>query len=89
MPKAGLNLSSCASASSCLAYTEMVNVVANDCNGSARLVVPGDIGASYLVNKLTGVGMCSGSRMPGGSYPDLTPAQLDVVRAWIGSGANP
>ncbi|MBL8950054.1 MAG: hypothetical protein JNK82_04715 [Myxococcaceae bacterium] len=44
--------------------------------------------ASYLVNKLTGTGMCLGSQMPKGSG-SLTAAQLDTVRAWNATGANP
>jgi hypothetical protein len=40
------------------------------------------------VNKLTGIGMCSGSAMPkaGG---ELSAAQVDVIRAWIGARAAP
>ncbi|AKU93167.1 Tryptophan synthase alpha chain [Vulgatibacter incomptus] len=52
------------------------------------LVNAGDVTGSYLVNKLTGQGMCSGARMPKNTTP-LSPGQIDVVRAWIGSGAAP
>lgn len=55
---------------------------------SKILVKPGDIANSYLMNKLTGIGMCFGSSMPKGAAP-LTSAQLDIIRAWIGSGAKP
>jgi hypothetical protein len=71
-----------------VAFAAMVNMRASQCGGSKFRVVPGDPAASYLIAKLTGVGMCSGSVMPkaGG---ELTPAQIDVIRAWIGTGAAP
>ena len=79
-PSAGLDLSSAGAA-----YGELVNRPSSQC--SRTLVVPNDAAASYLVNKLTGAGMCSGSRMPRNGTP-LTTAELDVVRAWIHGGAN-
>ena len=42
----------------------------------------GDPRASYLVNKLTGNGLCSGSRMPK-TGAALSAAEIDTVRAWI------
>jgi hypothetical protein len=83
-PAGNLDLSSATTARAAL-----VNVGADGCIGTAKIrVVPGDPAASYLIAKLTGVGMCSGSVMPKmGS--ELTAAQLDVIRAWIGSGAAP
>jgi hypothetical protein len=82
-PAEGLDLSSAS-----VAFGALVNVRSGQCGGSKFRVVPNDPAASYLVNKLTGVGMCSGSVMPkmGG---ELTSAQIDVVRAWIGAGAAP
>ena len=82
-PAEGLDLSSAS-----LAFGTLVNVRTGQCGGAKIRVVPGDPAASYLVAKLTGVGMCSGSVMPkmGG---ELSAAQIDVVRAWIGSGAAP
>lgn len=54
--------------------------------GAVGRIVEQRAASSYLVNKLTGVGMCSGSVMPkaGG---ELAPAQIDVIRAWISAGA--
>jgi hypothetical protein len=65
-------------------YAELVNVPSLQCT-SKLLVKPGDIENSYLMNKLLGTGMCFGSRMP--KSFSLSPADLDIVRAWIGSGA--
>lgn len=68
------------------AYNSLVNQSATGagCKGSA-FVTPGNPDQSYLINKLTGVGVC-GSRMPK-SGPAMTTDELNTVRAWIGSGA--
>ncbi len=79
-PSAGLNLGSAATA-----WAELVNVASTQCSNEV-LVVPGDPGASYLVAKLKGVGMCFGSRMPKGG-PFFTAAQMQQLEAWIGAGA--
>ncbi len=44
-------------------YAGLVNVSSTECTSKVR-VKPGDTTASYLINKLTGSGMCTGSRMP-------------------------
>jgi hypothetical protein len=75
-PSAGLDLSSASTAEA-----QLVNVASQQC-AAKMLVLPGDSSQSYLVNKLTGVGMCSGSQMPKGGSA-LTAAQIDTVRAWI------
>lgn len=81
-PAEGLNLSTVA-----LGFGQLVNITSSQCAARKR-VVPNDLTASYLVNKLTGSGMCFGSAMPkaGGG---LTQSELDIVRAWILSNAAP
>lgn len=81
-PAEGLDLSTAA-----LGYADLVNIASGQCSSRKR-VVPNDVAASYLVNKLTGSGMCFGSQMPkaGGG---LSTTQLDTVRAWILSNAAP
>jgi hypothetical protein len=83
-PKAaeGLDLSS-----ESKAYSDLVGVNASQC-GSRKRVAPGDPDASYLINKVTGIGMCFGSKMPK-TGSGLSSAQVDELRAWIGSGADP
>lgn len=78
-PQAGLDLAAGN------AFGSLVNVASSTCGGKMR-VAPGDVASSYLMNKLTGVGMCSGSQMPkvGTSLPA---AELDMVRSWICNGA--
>jgi hypothetical protein len=55
--------------------------------GSNALVAPGDVDRSYLMNKLTGVGICAGTQMPkrGISLPS---SHLDLIRSWICRGAR-
>jgi hypothetical protein len=67
------------------AYTALVGV-ASGCSSSPLLVAPGSPSTSYLVNKLTGVGTCSGTQMPARGV-SLPASQIDLIRAWICSGA--
>jgi hypothetical protein len=64
-------------------HAALVNVP-GDC-GKIR-VVPGSPSTSYLVNKLTGQGICSGTQMPARGV-SLPAAQIDLIRAWICQGA--
>ena len=82
MPSEGLNLST-----SALGYAGLVDVAADQCS-SRTLVEPGDADASYLMNKLTGMDMCSGAKMPKADQ-SLPVTQLQTIRAWIESGAAP
>jgi hypothetical protein len=79
VPKGGLALTTGKS------FAALVGVAASGCGGKVR-VTPGAVDQSYLINKLTGVGICSGTLMPkaGGALP---PAQIDLFRAWICNGA--
>jgi hypothetical protein len=75
-PSQGISLDSVSGMESSL-----IGATSEQCTNKV-LVAAGDPTASYLVNKLTGVGMCGGSQMPKGTAP-LSAAQLDMVRAWI------
>ena len=79
--KLGLDLSS-----PTRAYAGLVGVDAEQCNTAKSRVAAGNAAGSYLINKLTGVGMCSGSIMPKADGA-LSQAQLDTIRAWIATGA--
>ncbi len=68
-------------------YASLVNELSTQCSNK-YLVKPNDVAGSYLINKLTGQGMCSGSQMPKGRAA-LSPAELDTIRAWISTGADP
>jgi hypothetical protein len=87
MPRASLDLETAATA-----YAELVGVASIQCASTPKsLVVAGDVQASYLVNKLTGIGMCDPTtqrQMPRGTGAVLwTEEQIDVIRAWIATGA--
>lgn len=77
----GLDLSTPATS-----FNTLVNVPSSTCTGRTR-VTPGSVSGSYLVNKLTGSGMCGGRVMPGGGRPPLGEDEIDVIRAWIAGGA--
>lgn len=80
-PARGLNLSTAT-----LAQSLLVNVAADECGDRLR-VAPGAPANSYLINKLMGVDMCAGERMPRGGTP-LSTAQIDTIRTWI-TGLTP
>jgi hypothetical protein len=66
-------------------YASLVNQPATECS-NRKLVAPGDPNGSYLVQKLDGVDMCSGSRMPRFGTP-LTADQMTTITTWICQGA--
>lgn len=65
-------------------WEALVNAEANDAPGRV-LVVPGDVDASYLYEKLASDSPEAGERMPPGSA--LDERRLDMVRRWIEAGA--
>ena len=65
-------------------YALLVNVPSVEV-GSLKRVAPGDPANSYLVQKIEGRASV-GARMPLGG-PALSQANIDLVRAWIASGA--
>ncbi|MDE0978258.1 MAG: thrombospondin type 3 repeat-containing protein, partial [Arenicellales bacterium] len=63
------------------AFNAIVNVSSSQ--SSKLLIAPGNVSASYLIDKIEGTG--SGSSMPiGGS---LTTEQRDLVKNWVSAGA--
>lgn len=69
-------------------YSELVNVTAAQCSDGRKLVAPGASSSSYLLQKLLGVQLCSGTQMPkaGSSLPS---ADLSLISRWICQGAPP
>ncbi len=68
------------------AYASLVGVGATGAPGALR-VAPGDVDASFLIRKLTGLlAAGEGDRMPSVGRA-LQPLELDLVRAWIAAGA--
>ena len=63
-------------------YASLVNAPVAQCLDHRILVVPGDATSSYLVEKLEGIDMCAGQRMPMGG-PFFTDAQMTTLENWI------
>ena len=80
MAQAGLNLTAARS------YAGLVNVAASQCKDGRKRVVPGSPSTSYLVQKLTGVNLCSGTQMPKAGQ-GLPAAQTQTIVNWICGGA--
>ncbi|TMQ04863.1 MAG: hypothetical protein E6J90_50455 [Deltaproteobacteria bacterium] len=67
-------------------YQALINVPAADCTDGRVIVKPGDATNSYLLQKLAGVQMCSGVRMPRLGTP-LSDASMQKIADWICQGA--
>ncbi len=66
-------------------HSKLVNVASTMVPGK-KLVVPGDVAASFLVEKMEKDAPAAGTRMPP-APPFATAAELDQVKAWISAGA--
>jgi len=71
------------------AHADLVGVPAYQCSGGAARarVEPGDVGASYLMDKLLGRDMCRGIQMPKGRSP-WSADRLALLGRWICQGAR-
>lgn len=85
LPASQLNLSNAVASEENLIDVNSVQVP------SALRVAPGDSGASYLMNKITGVDMAPGTqRMPlNNDGIVLCGPQIDAIQQWIDDGALP
>lgn len=84
LPEAELDLSSVSASGMNLVNVNSVQVT------EKRRVAPNDSGASYLMNKILGVGMALGTaRMPFNEGGDivLCDAEINAIRQWIDDGA--
>jgi hypothetical protein len=79
MPQEGLDLTSGK------AYQELVNVNATQCNDGRKLVLPGQPSQSYVIDKMMGVDLCFGTKMP--KLGMLPSTQVETVANWICAGA--
>lgn len=68
------------------AFAELVGVKTDGCSGQRTLVVPGDPSSSYLMQKLLGTDLCSGSQMPKAGQSLASP-KLATISTWICQGA--
>ena len=84
LPAVGFNLSNESES-----FASLVNVESVQDAPKLR-VAPNDVNGSYLINKLTGVGLAPGTQlMPLGAPMPICDAAIDGVRDWINDGANP
>ncbi len=67
------------------AYANIVNVTAHECADGRKRVLPGQPSKSYLVDKLMGVDLCSGTFMPKAGM--IPAAQVQTISNWICAGA--
>lgn len=79
-PKEGMNLTEGQ------AHAAIVGVPTAQCGGGRLRVDPGRPDASYVVDKMLGVDLCSGGRMPKQSGGDFD-AEIATISAWICNGA--
>lgn len=67
------------------AYANLVNVTANQCADGRKRVLPGQPSESYLIDKMMGIDLCFGTKMP--KMGMLPAAQIQTVSDWICAGA--
>ena len=67
------------------AYENLVSVPSSQCDDRLR-VAPGQPGASYLIDKLAGVNLCFGTKMPKAG-PGFSAEQIAMISAWVCQGA--
>jgi hypothetical protein len=79
--KAGLDLSATQ------AFDKLVNVESLQCDDGRKRVEPGQPDKSYLIDKLKGMRLCFGERMPAGDGP-MKAADLKKITDWVASGAR-
>jgi hypothetical protein len=82
-PAQGLDLSSVAASAE-----DLIGIESEQVDGKLR-VAPNDSDASYIVNKITGIGLAPNTlRMPiSARFEILCEPQIDAIREWIDLGA--
>jgi len=78
-PKEGLDLTAANS------HANLLGAPAKQCSDGRMLVVPGDPANSYLVQKMLGVSLCSGTKMP--KMGSVATQDVQAVSNWICAGA--
>jgi hypothetical protein len=79
MPQVGMDLTAGKS------YQALVNVNAAQCTDGRKRVLPGQPSQSYVIDKMMGVDLCFGTKMPKlGAVPTQ---QVETIANWICAGA--
>ncbi|MES1174543.1 MAG: hypothetical protein ABUL62_09445 [Myxococcales bacterium] len=63
-----------------------IGASASECCGELAVIDPGHPESSYLLNKLTGKGLCGGAQMPIGRAP-FSATDIRTISDWICEGA--
>jgi hypothetical protein len=79
MPAEGLHLGAGKS------YAKLVNVTATECTDGRKRVLPGSPDQSYLMDKLQGIDLCFGTKMP--KTGSVSSTDLETIANWICEGA--
>jgi hypothetical protein len=66
-------------------YAALVGIASSTCTGLVR-VTPGSVPNSYLMNKLSGSGICNGTQMPKAGSA-LPASNMSAITGWICQGA--
>jgi len=69
------------------AIAQQVDVPAHECCGRIAIITPFHPESSYLLNKLSGQGLCEGDRMPLGGVA-FSPENMQIISDWICQGAR-
>ena len=64
------------------AFDALVGVTTAQCDDGRLRVNPGNAASSYLLDKLRGVDLCKGTRMPKAGQ-GLLDEELETIGAWI------
>lgn len=67
------------------AYESLVGVRASECCDGRKLVLPGNPNLSYVVQKLKGIDLCAGGRMP--FNRQIADGDVATLTDWICEGA--
>jgi len=66
---------------------DQIGVLATECCNQSVVIDPGHPESSYLLNKLSGRGLCDGVQMPIGRAP-FSASELQLLTDWICQGAE-
>lgn len=69
------------------AYGEMVGPASLFCLDQRKLIAPGNPAGSQILNRIKGIDLCGGERMPLPPNPALSDAETATISDWIEAGA--
>ena len=70
------------------AYGEMVGPSSLFCSDERKLIAPGNPAGSQILNRIKGISLCGGGRMPLPPNAPLSDAATATIERWIEAGAQ-